>query len=70
MSTHLATVQGPFSDAQSRVVRWRDNLVRPGFFLGELHLELNIGPHGPTATSVFFKPIKSLKLKPKNRNNG
>ena len=28
------SVQGPFSDAQPHVVRWRDNLTRPGFFLG------------------------------------
>ena len=52
------------------MVHWRDNLTRPGFFLGELRPELNIGPHGPTAIGVFFKPIKSLKLKSKNRNNG
>ena len=27
-------VRGPFSDAQSRVVHWRDDLTRPKFFLG------------------------------------
>ena len=37
---------------------------------GELRTELNIGPRGPTATGVFFKPIKSLKPKSKNRDNG
>ena len=52
------------------MVRWRDNLTRPGFFLGELHPELNIGPRGPTTIGVFFKPIKSLKPKSKNRDNG
>ena len=44
-------------------------LLGPVFF-GELRLELNIGPRGPTATGVFFKPIKSLKPKSKNRDNG
>ena len=66
----LPNVRGLFSNVQPRVVRWRDNLTRPGFFLGELCLELNIGPHGLTATNVFFKPIKSLKPKSKNRDNG
>ena len=37
---------------------------------GELRPEFNIGPRGPTATGVFFKPIKSLKPKSKNRDNG
>ena len=37
---------------------------------GELRLELNIKSRGPTATSVFFKPIKSLKPKSKNHDNG
>ena len=27
-------VRGPFSDAQLRVVHWRDDLTRPKFFLG------------------------------------
>ena len=44
-------------------------LLGPVFF-GELHPELNIRPRGPTAISVFFKPIKSLKPKSKNRDNG
>ena len=30
----VIVVRGPFSDAQPRVVRWRDNLTRPEFFLG------------------------------------
>ena len=28
----LLGVWGPFSIAQPRVVRWRDDLTRPGFF--------------------------------------
>ena len=36
----------------------------------ELHPELNIGPCGPMATGVFFKPIKLLKPKSKNHDNG
>ena len=32
--------------------------------------ELNIGPCGPTATGIFFKPIKSLKPRSKNHDNG
>ena len=30
----LSVVWGPFSIAQPHVVRWRDDLTRPGFFLG------------------------------------
>ena len=37
---------------------------------GELCPELNIGPRGPMATGVFFKPIKSLTPKSKNHDNG
>ena len=44
-------------------------LLGPGSF-GELHPKLNIGPCGPMATSVFFNPIKLLKSKSKNRDNG
>ena len=50
----LKSVWGPFSDVQPRVVRWRNDLTRPGFFFGELHLKLNIEPRGPTTTVVFL----------------
>ena len=63
-------VWGHFSDAQPRVVHWRDGLTRPGFFFWELCPELNIRPRGRMATDAFFKHIKSLKPKSKNSDNG
>ena len=54
-------VRGHFSDAQPRVVRWRDNLIRPGFFLRSCVRNSALGHVVQRLPAYFFKPIKSLK---------
>ena len=63
-------VQGPFLDAQPRVVCWRNDLTRPGFFLGSCIRNSTLGHVVQRLPAYFFKFIKSLKLKSKNRDNG
>ena len=63
-------VWGPFSDAQPRVIRWRDNLIRPEFFLGSCVRNSTLGHVVQRLPVYFFYPIKSLKPKSKNRDNG
>ena len=62
-------VRRPFSIAQSRVVRWRDDLTRLRFCLGSCIRNLTLG-NVVQWLSMYFKSTKPLKPKSKNHDNG
>ena len=67
---NIKFVRGIFSNAQPRVVYWRDDLTSLRFFLGSCVWNSTLGHVIQQLPVYFFKPINSLKPKSNNRDNG